>query len=154
MSSIIYHGGSLFKAPKENTILVHSCNCMGRWGSGIAIEFKRRFPESYNHYQELCEKHCPENLIGMSFQFHRPKLQSIGYLFTSRDYGSNIDPQLQILLHTRTAVRYLVNDLPEGYEIHAPKINSGLFRVPWEKTEAEIEKVLENKDVKFHVWEG
>ncbi len=154
MTKIIYHGGSLFNAPKDKTILIHAVNCMGRWGSGIAIQFKKRFPEAHTDYQTFCESHHYKHIIGKCIQFHQIGLQSIGGLFTSIDYGSNVDPVDQILLHTKSAMRYLLDDLPEGYEIHAPKINSGLFRVPWEKTEAEIEKVLANKDVKFHVWEG
>lgn len=154
MSKIIYHQGSLFKAPVLHSILVHACNCQGRWGSGIAKEFARRFPEAHKDYQKLCDGGAmADKLIGSGIQFHKPGLQPIGYLFTSRGYGEQVDPPAEILHHTYSALKCILDQLPKGMEVHAPKINSGLFCVPWEKTEAIIEKLMQNKTESFHVWE-
>lgn len=155
MSNIIYHGGSLFQAPKENTIFVHSVNCRCNWGAGIALMFRELYPEAYKHYQSACREDYPEHLIGTALQWHKPNYQSVGSLFTSKHYNQ-IDTQYNILLNTKRALTMLLNNLPEGFEVHAPKINSGLFRVPWEKTERVIETVLADWTPKktLHIWEG
>ncbi|KAK4904538.1 ADP-ribose 1''-phosphate phosphatase, partial [Elasticomyces elasticus] len=33
--------GSLFDSP-DGSALIHACNCMGVWGSGIANDFRER----------------------------------------------------------------------------------------------------------------
>ncbi|MFD0740735.1 macro domain-containing protein [Phytohabitans flavus] len=33
----------------------HGCNCAGAMGAGIAVEFRRRFPDMYEEYRELCQ---------------------------------------------------------------------------------------------------
>lgn len=37
--------------------LVNTVNCVGVMGKGIALEFKKRFPEMYHDYLERCERH-------------------------------------------------------------------------------------------------
>lgn len=32
----------------------HGCNCAGAMGKGIALEFKKRYPEMYKQYVALC----------------------------------------------------------------------------------------------------
>jgi O-acetyl-ADP-ribose deacetylase (regulator of RNase III) len=43
--------GSLFKSDGH---LAHGVNCAGAMGKGIAVEFKRRFPEMYEKYRARC----------------------------------------------------------------------------------------------------
>lgn len=47
--------GDLF-ASKMQT-LVNTVNCVGVMGKGIALEFRKRFPEMYADYVERCEAH-------------------------------------------------------------------------------------------------
>ena len=42
--------GDLFES--KCTTLVNTINCVGVMGKGIALEFKKRFPEMYNDYVE------------------------------------------------------------------------------------------------------
>lgn len=153
MSKIIYHTGSIFNAPNEKTILIHSCNAMGNWGAGIALAFRELFPLAYRDYQAKCLENTPEELMGTALQWHRMHQQSVGSLFTSRHFKP-ADNQYHILVNTKRSLTHLLNNMPPGYEIHAPKINSGLFRVPWERTEWVMEGVLKTFDVSLHVWEG
>src|SRR6266536_5356806 len=37
--------------------LVNTVNCVGVMGKGIALEFKRRFPEMYDDYVRRCDSH-------------------------------------------------------------------------------------------------
>lgn len=44
--------GNLFESEKKT--LVNTVNCVGVMGKGIALEFKKRYPDMYKEYQELC----------------------------------------------------------------------------------------------------
>jgi len=45
--------GDLFKSKAQT--LVNTVNCVGVMGKGIALEFKKRFPEMYKDYVERCK---------------------------------------------------------------------------------------------------
>ncbi len=45
--------GDLFESDSQT--LVNTVNCVGIMGKGIALEFKRRFPEMYENYVKLCK---------------------------------------------------------------------------------------------------
>lgn len=34
----------------------HGCNCAGAMGKGIALQFKKKFPEMYLIYKEMCKE--------------------------------------------------------------------------------------------------
>jgi len=51
---ITYVAGSLFSSPAQ--VLVNTVNIEGVMGKGIALEFKKTFPEMFTQYQALCEK--------------------------------------------------------------------------------------------------
>ena len=149
--NLIYYRGSIFSAPK-GSILAHSCNCEGVWGSGIARTFKLRNPNIFNKYQEYCKD---KDLLGYSPIFESPlDLDIVCCLMVSQGGShSTIDSRYSILKHTDMAIKNLKWILScEKYkdkEIHMPMINSGVFRVPWEITEEVLNMY---PDMTFHVW--
>jgi len=46
--------GDLFHS--ESQTFVNAVNCVGVMGKGIALEFKKRFPDMYRDYAERCKK--------------------------------------------------------------------------------------------------
>lgn len=159
MSNIEYRKGNLFSAPK-GVMLLHACNCQGRWGSGIALQFYHRFPQAYLAYNKHCLAKLPRDrnerspLVG-SHLVVEEKGYGIGCLFTSNAYAQRVDPPNLIVESTARALKSLFADpraISKYPEIHSPKINSNLFRVPWDKTEAVIREHLP-KDVRWIVWE-
>jgi len=50
---ILYVKGNLFQSPAQT--LVNTVNTVGVMGKGVALEFKRLFPEMYSQYRALCE---------------------------------------------------------------------------------------------------
>lgn len=139
---IIYKKGSLFEAPK-GSMLVHAVNCAGVWGAGIAAEFAKRFPEAnkaYSHYSRTSNF----NPLGTAFVV-ADKGYIIGNLFTSDGYGYKVDSKDKILYNTEQALKdqfLIMSDFNMPREVHSNKFNSGLFRVPWEETEAVLTRVL------------
>lgn len=64
----MYVEGNLFQAPART--LVNTVNTVGVMGRGIALEFKRLFPEMYERHRELCERGQFE--IGMLWLYKTP----------------------------------------------------------------------------------
>jgi len=52
MTNVKILRGNIFNS-KMMTI-VNTVNCVGHMGAGIALEFKRRYPEMYSEYKEMC----------------------------------------------------------------------------------------------------
>lgn len=146
-----HHKGSLFDAPK-GSFVGHACNCQGVWGSGIAVEFKKRFKKSWDLYRETCMANLisqtPKRLLGTAYATAE-RDYGVVCLFTSFDYGKNVDSPEDILESTYLAINDLAMMYPEITELHIPRINSGLFKVPWERTE---EILMKAQGITFHVW--
>lgn len=51
---IKYYKGTVFNSGAE--VLVNTVNCFGVMGSGIALEFKLRYPQMFYIYEEMCNK--------------------------------------------------------------------------------------------------
>ncbi|TFH46445.1 MAG: Appr-1-p processing protein, partial [Lysobacterales bacterium] len=46
--------GDILRANAE--ALVNTVNCVGVMGRGIALQFKKAFPENFNSYKAVCDK--------------------------------------------------------------------------------------------------
>lgn len=148
MIELIVKKGNLFDALNHKDLFVHACNGQGVWGSGIAVGFREGFPNAYELY-----KHSP-NRSGDGYIIYENCM--IGCLITSKNYGKKKDPPSLILKNTELAIRNMLTDNVEGdIIIHSPKINAGLFEVPWQKTKKVIKKVGNEFDfnIKWIVWE-
>lgn len=54
MATIVEIKGNIFDSTCQ--VLVNTVNCVGVMGKGIALEFKRRFPEMYESYVKMCQR--------------------------------------------------------------------------------------------------
>lgn len=152
-----YIRGDLFSASSTNqktTILAHACNPFGLWGAGVASQFKKRYPKANTLYVDHCRKN--KDLLGTCFLVSAGIDQPlIACLFTS-DFTN---PPSQIISLTKASIIDLakqverlkdVNRDNDGKPIiHMPQINSGIFNVPWEDTEAAL-KLCDS--LAFHVY--
>lgn len=41
-----------------------ACNCLGAWGSGIALQLKKQFPAAFKVYAQTCTDNDPTDLFG------------------------------------------------------------------------------------------
>ncbi|MCM3737340.1 macro domain-containing protein [Bacillus cytotoxicus] len=46
--------GNLFEYGYKMDAIVNTVNCVGVMGKGIALEFKKRYPENFNYYEKVC----------------------------------------------------------------------------------------------------
>lgn len=142
---ITYVKGDLFSA---KCALLHACNCRQQWGNGVARTFANKFPRAYDAHK----KH-KASLGGI--QVIDCDTQPIVCLFTSHGYGHSVDPVDKILQNTELSLSALgLHYLGKQVQIASPKINAGLFRVPWGKTEKLIESFLDaNPNVSWTIYE-
>lgn len=150
-----YKRGDLFTAIGDNLVFVHACNCRGSWGAGIAVQFKQRFPLAYQNYNQLCNKYN-RRLLGMGI-YHKQMDSTeppVACLFTSVDYGKYKDPTDKIISNTKRSIACLLSVLPKDAHVVSPKINAGLFAVPWKDTEKILIQCLKQRvDVTWTVYE-
>ena len=137
---------NLFNAPK-GSIIIHACNTKGVWGSGIAKEFAKRFPKAYEMYNIKCQVDG-SSLLGKCVLIPAGDYV-IGCLFTSKNYGQFVDKPAKILESTKLAVEDLIIKNVDKKPMHICKINSGLFRVPWNDTK----KILKDANADFVVYD-
>jgi ADP-ribose 1''-phosphate phosphatase len=147
MSTVKIIKGDLFNAPK-GSIICHAVNCKGVWGAGIAKQFATEYPSAYKFYKRMCEENGA-SLLGSCLLVDVDDYK-IACLFTSNGYGPQVDDEEDILYNTQSAIDDLIWQNIANLPINMCKINSGLFCVPWKKTQ----DVLEEFDaVEFTVYE-
>ena len=152
MGSITYKKMDLFSAPKDS-ILVHSCNAKGVWGSGIAVEFKKRFPGVFLEYNKYCRQ-----LGDVGIAVLVPdKNHYVGNLIASSGYADTLDTKDEILVNTTLALNNLCYNIEQkGLEertVYSNKFNSGLFKVPWNETEKILKVFVDRYNLKWVVCE-
>lgn len=153
-----YKKMSLFDATIGG-ILVHGCNAQGVWGSGIAVPFKQKFPRAWKQYNDYClmmlEDDKKFGAVGTSFITNYENGYNVGCLITSFSYGHDKDSPEKIALQTILALDNFYKEyVYEGHvntTIYSNKFNSGLFNVPWEKTEKALEYFVKRYNLNWVV---
>lgn len=176
---IKYIKGDLFKhIPTKSTaisVYAHACNCRGSWGGGIATIFLREFPSTYKIYHDYCKQYSndPSKLLGTTLLIpsspddpgngNGQRNVYVACLFTSDYYGRKKLTPSDIAANTDLSMKDLVSQLQllsnekeiELGEnnltvVNMPKINAGLFAVPWERTE-DVLKAFEHLHINVYV---
>lgn len=144
---ILYLKQSLFDQP-EGLYLAHGCNAQGVWGSGIAVSFKENYPNSMKEYSSFCIKNNRQSGV------HLITKENVVCLITSWGYANFVDSKEKILANTRLAVESFLKEYVQRNDnkpIYSNKFNSGLFKVPWEETEAILKELTEKYNVTWTV---
>lgn len=149
---ISYKKMSLFDAP-NGSYIVHACNSQGVWGSGIAVDFKRLYPQAFEVYHRACQGNS-KFALGKSWSIW-DKTHNVVCLIVSEGYGKTKSSEEEILKNTEMALRshleYVKNNDKNCKEIYSNRFNSGFFAVPWNKTEKVLQKVLKEYNINWIV---
>lgn len=144
---ITYTHGNILKAKAE--ALVNTVNCVGVMGKGIALQFKKAFPEAYfNHYQTACRHQEVEP--------GKVHIWETGNLFNPR-YIINFPTKKHWKGRSRyeyieAGLQSLISELSRlGIQsVAIPPLGCGLGGLKWEKVRQMIEEAfsgLPNVDV-------
>ena len=147
---IEYKTGDMFAEDAE--ALVNSVNCVGVMGRGIALQFKKRFPDNFKAYAAACKRN--EVNPGHMFVFDTGKLTSPRYIInfpTKRHWRAksrieDIEAGLEALVQEIRA-RNITS-------IAIPPLGSDLGKLEWAEVGPRIEGALRDlSDLRVVVFE-
>lgn len=115
--------------------LAHGCNCAGAMGKGIAVEFKRRFPEMFAEYRSRCRS--GRFSLGDVFTWDTGEIVVFN-LGTQKTWQTKAD-----LEAVQTALRRMVTEA-ESRKLRGvamPRIGAGLGGLDWSIIRRELEEL-------------
>ena len=130
--------GDILKADAE--ALVNTVNCVGVMGRGIALQFRKAFPENFKAYKSVCDK--KQLHPGIMFVYDLNRFQNPRYVInfpTKRHWKGkskikNIESGLEALVQevSKRNIR----------SIAIPPLGCGLGALDWNQVKQIIEKVF------------
>jgi len=133
--------GDLFSVKADG--YAHGCNCKGVMGAGIAVEFRKRYPEMFKEYKKRCEDGSFN--LGSCFFWDAPSGETIYNLATQPYPGAYAS--LEVI---KTALQTMLNGAiytkPLGHRIAMPRIGCGYGGLSWEEVKPLIEHVVSGQN--------
>ena len=120
--------------------LVNTVNCVGIMGRGIALQFKKAFPENFSAYTEACKR--GEVQPGRMFLFETEELTNPRYIInfpTKRHWRGN--SRIEDIEAGLEALREVIRELSIR-SIAVPPLGSGLGGLEWSAVRTRIERAL------------
>ncbi len=116
----------------------HGCNCAGAMGKGIALQFKKKFPQMYKQYKSLCTE--GNFNLGDVYTYN----YAFGYVFNlatqiSWKHKADINAVEQSLKKM-----FIIASQQKVNTIALPKIGAGLGGLKWDEVKNILEKIAEN----------
>ncbi|HPL66621.1 MAG TPA: macro domain-containing protein [Smithellaceae bacterium] len=135
---IVITDGNILK--NEAEALVNTVNCVGFMGKGIALQFKKAYPDNYVAYKKACN--AGELKPGRMFIFKTGSMINPKYIInfpTKRHWKGNSH-----LEDIREGLKALVSDVrTHGIQsIAVPPLGCGLGGLPWHVVRPIIEKAF------------
>ncbi len=130
--------GNLLKTDAE--ALVNTVNCAGHMGKGIALQFKKAFPENYEAYRRACD--AEQVRPGQMFIFDTDTMFNPRHIInfpTKRHWrGKSLYEDIE------SGLRALVEDLRrlEIRSIAIPPLGCGLGGLDWNRVRTMIEEAF------------
>jgi O-acetyl-ADP-ribose deacetylase (regulator of RNase III)/uncharacterized protein YwgA len=137
--------GNLFDS-KVQTI-VNTVNCVGVMGKGVALEFKRRFPEMFEDYERRCQRH--EVKLGRPYLFKRlvpPWILN----FPTKDHWrsvANLDAIVEGLMHLLQHYKEW-----EITSLAVPPLGCGQGQLEWRVVGPTLYRYLSKMDIPIELY--
>lgn len=141
---ITYVKGDLFASPAK--ILVNTVNVVGVMGKGIALEFKKRYPDMFMAYKALCE----EEKLKIGSLFLWKKSEKWVMLFPTKQ---NWRQPSKIEYIEQGLIKFAANwDKLGADSIAFPRLGCGNGNLDWEIVRPLMEKYLNNIPMQIYVY--
>lgn len=127
--------GDVLQADTE--ALVNTVNCVGIMGRGVALQFKKAYPENYKAYRAVCDRH--ELVPGMMLVYELGRLTNPRFIInfpTKRDWRGKSQ-----LADIESGLRALIDEVRRRgiRSIAIPPLGSGLGGLEWSDVRPRIE---------------
>lgn len=132
--------GNVITADAE--ALVNTVNCVGYMGKGIALQFKKAFPENFKFYEHACRNNRVHP--GKMIIFNTGTIENPKYIInfpTKRHWREN-----SLLEDIETGLKALVEDVQhlKIKSIAIPPLGCGLGGLDWKDVQPMIESAFSN----------
>ncbi len=138
--------GDIFDSNAQT--LVNTVNCVGIMGKGIALEFKKRFPEMHKDYVERCARR--EVKLGRPYifaeGFFKPRILN----FPTKDHWRSITKLSDI----EQGLQYLIDHYKEwGIEsLAVPPLGCGQGQLEWRVVGPTLYRYLSKLDIPVELY--
>jgi O-acetyl-ADP-ribose deacetylase (regulator of RNase III) len=135
---IVFKTGDIFSEDVE--ALVNPVNCVGIMGRGVALQFRKAWPENYKAYAEACRKHDVQP--GRMFVFENSRFMNPRYIINFPTKRHWRDPSR--IEDIESGLAALVEEIQKRSirSIAMPAIGAGLGGLSWIKVRSLIEKAM------------
>jgi len=143
---LTYIQGDLFNSPAQ--VLVNTVNTVGVMGKGIALEFKKRYPDMFKQYKELCDNH--RLVIGKLMLWYAPDHWILQ--FPTKEHWRNPSKMEYIEKGLVTFVQKYAD-----YNISSvafPKLGCGNGELAWNDVKELMEKYLKDLPIDVYIYLG
>ena len=146
---IHYVSGDIFSC--DATAIVNTVNTEGIMGKGLALQFKRRYPENFKAYAKACKKGNVN--IGSMFIFKTGKLIPEYIInFPTKQHWKNKSRMIDISMGLKDLAEKI--QILNIKSIAIPPLGCGLGGLPWLSVKNEMIKTFSNfKNVDFYIYE-
>lgn len=132
---------------------INPVNCVGVMGAGLAKQFKERYPEMFNRYQEECNSEkikLGQNYFWINPNALRSDIRCTDYgefaeiiCIPTKNHWKDSSDLNWIILALQDLRDYITINYAPSCSIAIPKIGCGLGGLNWEtQVKPEIEKYL------------
>lgn len=132
--------GDLFESQSQT--LVNTVNCVGVMGKGVALEFKKRFPDMFEDYQARCER--KQVHLGEPYLFRR-LLPPWVLNFPTKDHWRSVSKLSDII----RGLNYLQNHYKEWgiQSLSVPPLGCGHGQLEWRVVGPTLFRYLSRLDI-------
>lgn len=143
---IEYIEGDIFESPAQ--VIVNTVNTVGVMGKGLALSFKQRYPEMFERYKSVCEKHLLT--VGKLMLFYEPDHWLL--LFPTKENWRN-----------PSKLEYIEKGLMKFVQTYAeknitsiafPRLGCGNGELDWNKVKPLMERYLKKLPIDVYIYLG
>ena len=143
---IEYIEGDIFESPAQ--VIVNTVNTVGVMGKGLALSFKQRYPQMFEKYKSVCEKHLLT--IGKLMLFYEPDHWLL--LFPTKENWRN-----------PSKLEYIEKGLMKFVQTYAeknitsiafPRLGCGNGELDWNDVKPLMERYLKKLPIDIYIYLG
>lgn len=143
---IEYIEGNIFDSPAQ--VIVNTVNTVGVMGKGLALSYKKKYPEMFSAYRRACDKH--QLVIGKLMIYYAPDHWIL--LFPTKENWRNPSKLEYIEAGLNKFVRTYAD---KGItSIAFPKLGCGNGELKWDDVRVLMEKYLKPLPIKIYIYLG
>lgn len=142
--SLHFVSGDMWK--READVRVNTVNCVGTWGKGVALQFKRRYPKAFLEHKKACA--AREVVPGKLHVWEAADVTIVNFV-TKRHWRD--DSRYEDIDAGLVALRKYLEQLGEAVVV-VPALGCGHGRLDWTRVRRMVEQMLSDLEAEVYVY--